>query len=295
MTAVAYEIMESRSGSEGDKRSETRSWIVKGTSDKDVALDALYAEAPDPIPSGRNAGLRILRVTNGKPPFVDEANDDGIWYFDIEYGSDVKVFEIGDTGWSMNFSGDRVKVNQAISTRYRRKETDNGLAAGVVGNGEDHKNAVNVTDASIKGVDIIAGTLDEREDLVISGSEFTDAYVATLKAAIGTTNNGSVTLQKGTFAQGEVLLVGAQARPLTGGKVKMSFAYKINYNETNLDVGGIIIPDKYGWEYLWAEYKVVKGVKRTVMAPEAVYVCQMYRETDYSLFRNPAGTNWGLV
>ena len=58
----------------------------------------------------------------------------------------------------------------------------------------------------------------------------------------------------------------------------IAFSYKVagSPNRANIVIGGITVPAKKGWEYLWVRYADGDDAQRVVKVPIAAYVEKVY-------------------
>ena len=67
--------------------------------------------------------------------------------------------------------------------------------------------------------------------------------------------------------------------------LEISFKFAASPNATGLQVGGIQVPAKEGWQYLWVRYEDEKDevAKKLTRRPVAAYVEQVYPYGDFGL------------
>jgi len=88
-----------------------------------------------------------------------------------------------------------------------------------------------------------------------------------------------------SFAEGEVLFLGASGSPRGDDSWEITLRFAASPNATDIPVGGITVPGKKGWEYLWVQYKDAKdtNAKCIVKKPKRVIVDRVYDAGDFSL------------
>lgn len=136
------------------------------------------------------------------------------------------------------------------------------------------------TDGRSEGVDIVSPRLSMRVTKTFASGDVDTAYIALLAMMSGSTNDAT---WRG-FAVGEVLFVGASARRNNAdGSWTIVFNFQMSPNES-VAIDDIPAVAKAGWHYLWvySEPEEDATAKRITGKPRAVYVEQVYRETDFS-------------
>jgi hypothetical protein len=88
------------------------------------------------------------------------------------------------------------------------------------------------------------------------------------------------------FDAGEVLFLGC-----TGSRRgrhrddlwEITFHFAVSKNRTLLEVGGITVDSKLGWEYLWTAYEAAidTTANMRIKSPKAVYVERVYLLTEF--------------
>jgi len=65
---------------------------------------------------------------------------------------------------------------------------------------------------------------------------------------------------------------------------EVTFKWAASPNKTDIKIGGITVPSKEGWHYLWVRYrdKDDQAAKELVKDPVAAYVEQVYEYSDFS-------------
>jgi hypothetical protein len=134
-------------------------------------------------------------------------------------------------------------------------------------------------DGSPEGVDIVIPQLAWSESYEISISYIDTAFINNLYAYTGKVNSGTF---RG-FPAGTVLFMGA-----SGGKQKdslmaeVTYEFQANPNATNIVVGGITVPAKYGWDYMWLYNVESSNASMRFKKPIFAVVDQMYAAVDFA-------------
>lgn len=182
--------------------------------------------------------------------------------------------EVGDA----EYTAALVAYTEALEAYPAALEAYKGTAA-------DHKNAIGVTAEDVAGCDILVPKMEWSKS--VTRSELSFAYVITLFNLVGKTNDQTFY----GFPPGTLLYLGAE--PTTGQSqladgtefpiwtLSHQFAYE--RHRLNIDIGGILIPQKKGWEYLWVHFGLVPAAGGMTQPPDAVYVDRVYEPGNYEL------------
>lgn len=67
-------------------------------------------------------------------------------------------------------------------------------------------------------------------------------------------------------------------------EAQTTFRFAASKNKTTFTVGGIVVPAKKGWEYMWVMYadRDDDTAKRIVKLPIGVYIEQVYELADFA-------------
>lgn len=161
----------------------------------------------------------------------------------VTYGAPTKPEPNAPT-WSFDTTGGTRKVTQAVA--HIGDYAPAGQTAPNFGG------AIGVTpEGNVEGVEVPAPSGKYSEHWVLLKAFVTDAYLRMLAGMTGTVNavpfRGS--------APGEVMFMGAQARPRDKNWVEIDFTFSLSPNAFNVAAGdGIAIPFKRGWDYVWVRY-----------------------------------------
>ena len=267
MSIAVTERMTSRELSvSGDKRTLKRHFIVDGTHDETDAETALL-NAIEAIYNG------LVRDSYSIDPVnPDTVTETGLWEASATYKSPTYAEpETGDSSFSFDTGGGSQHITQSLSTIGRYAAS---------GTAPDFKGAINVTETSVDGVDIITPVYKFSETHYLADAAVTSGYKGTLFNLTGKVNSGSF---KG-FAGGEVLFEGASGAKRGEDQWEITFKFAASPNRTNISIGEITVPAKKGWEYLWVQYADDEdtAAKALVKKPVAAYVEKVYEEASFA-------------
>ena len=171
---------------------------------------------------------------------------------------------------SFEVSGSQTKMTCSLGTR-------GGWAA----NGASPRNyggLIGVTNDGVEGVDIDTAVSTFCETAYFYPWFLTSSYVAFLTRAYGCVNSSPF---RG-FSVGEVRFLGASGGYRQGDKAaEMTFKFAVSPNAWNIQVGGMTIPFKYGWDYLWVRWADLKKGNVTVKVPIEAYVEKVYQGLNF--------------
>jgi len=144
----------------------------------------------------------------------------------------------------------------------------------------DFKGAIGVTANGVEGVDITVPVYAFTYTYYLAPEAVTQSFRLQIFALTGKVNSGSF---RG-FAAGEVLFLGATGSVRRGEKWEITFRFAASQNRTNINVGGITVPSKKGWEYLWVRYAEQEdtAAQTIVQQPVAAYVERVYDEASFA-------------
>lgn len=261
-------------------QSLTFQFFVCETGDQDEVYDLIRANTP------ATSGTLVRRRIKADKVGPEE------WFVDVEYGTldgdravgtdPVEPTAPGVTdplpnAYTIDTSAQTVHITQAIATRYRRVAAD-GVGAGV-GTGPDEKLAIGVTRERVEGVDVYAPSLQWTR--TVRRRNITLRYMnSALYVLIGKVNEARFY----GFDAGELLYLGCNGTYTNQGYWELTHKFAASPNELNIDVGGgITVPDKKGWEYLWVGYDPDVVVNKVLMVPKVAYVQQVYKTGNFAL------------
>ena len=206
---------------------------------------------------------------------IDLERADGaesLWHGVVKYGRKARK-ETGESEWYFDTSGGQTKVQQSLATigGYARE----GFLA------PDFQGAIGVTESSVEGVEITVPQFSFGETHYLAASVVTLAYARAVATLTGKVNAAPFR----SFYRGEVLFLGASGRRRGEEDWEISFKFTAIPNALGLQVGGIVVPEKEGWHYLWVRYEDEKDEAAKVLTrrPVAAYVEQVYQYGDFGL------------
>lgn len=144
--------------------------------------------------------------------------------------------------WEYQFEVTTADVLVTRSLETIHNVARSGLAAA------NFNRLIGVTREGVEGTSVKIPIASWSETHLFDASFVTDSYRQTMRRLVGKMNQASFRGRD----RGEVLFAGA-----TGGIARGSSKYKINFsfleseNVESLNIDGITIPDKLGWDYLW--------------------------------------------
>jgi len=271
MAITVEEKPDSRESTQGDTKSATLTYIVRGTADDAAARAALAAEAPL-----THDGL-VRQTCAVDPVHIDSDNPAAcVWTGSVEYGQTSGAPpQTGETAFSFDFGGGTQHIVTPAPggsiTGYAPGEEKAPPAHGIGDNGE-----------RCEGVDIMVPVYHFSETHYLSDSVVTPAYKRILFECTGKVNLDAF---RG-FEPGEVLFLGASGskRGAEDWEVPFRFAAKANREEFTVAGGTITIPSCKGWDYLWLRFesKEDDDSKRMYRRAIAAYVAPVYEEFLFS-------------
>jgi hypothetical protein len=275
VAATIAEKAESRSATLGDQNSIELQYSVMGAADEVEALAALAAQAPA-------AWNGLVRKTCRVEPVGDGSS---YWNGTVTYGGATGSKQAGDPQGSKSLSFDTTggtqhitQAKEHISTTYYEGDTP-----------PNFQGAIGVTDDSVEGCDITVPVFSFSVTKYLSKSAMTSTYVGYLFTLTGKTNSAQVSITVNgltlTFAAGELLFLGASGSARGDDSWEVTFRFAASPNATNLSIGGLTVPAKKGWEYMWVQYKDAKdtGANCVLKKPKRVIVDRVYDSGDLSL------------
>lgn len=238
-----YERHKSRDGTMGPDAKGVRNYVIDGTDDESTAQALVNAIVPA---TWGNLYKQTAELSH---------QGGGVWHVAVQYGPRNK--QSGESEWSFSIGTTQIHTTHSLET------VESYIPAG--GTEVDYEQAINVVgkegEIEIEGVDIPSADLTWQETLYLPLAQFTSAYLAILRSAVGKTNASTFRI----FGAQEVLLQGVSGRP-AGDTVALTFQYAASESKSGLTIGTITGIAKKGWEYLWVRTEETDGV------PEAVQV-----------------------
>jgi hypothetical protein len=239
----------------GDSRSLT--YHITGGYDEATILALVEAAAPATYLANFRNTIK-LKHTEG-----------GIWQATVDY-TPRKPPDLGEFEFSFDITTENTRITHSLATRNRYP----------AGTAPDLKGAIGWDGRKLAGCEILV------PKCVINYSYTIDAAVAgdatwqrNLSYAVGKMNSAEY---KG-YSAGELLLFNAKgSESISESTWKIAVSFAVSKNKTGMTIGGITGISKKGWDYLWTKWKPVldAGIKK--IEAEAVYVEQVYEETDFN-------------
>ncbi|MDR1493990.1 MAG: hypothetical protein LBT05_14910 [Planctomycetaceae bacterium] len=171
---------------------------------------------------------------------------------------------------SFEVSGSQTKMTHSLVTRGGWSAT--GYPP------RNYGGLIGVTDDGVEGVDVDTAVSTFSETVYFHPWFLTTAYTTFLTRAYGNVNTAPF---RG-YDVGEVRFLGASGSYKSGDKaVEMTFKFAVSPNAWNLRIGNILVPFKYGWDYLWIRWADMKMGNVTVKVPIEAYVEKVYPGLDF--------------
>ena len=262
----------------------TRSYVVTGTTDEQAVFDHVVANTPVTI---GNLSRNSIKAKFG---------GGGFWTVDVGYGTNDANSAVGETpgtppspespapgvpagldhpldsSYEMETTGQTVHITQALSTTWRATTTGNN-------DGPDEQLAIGLTADKVEGCDIYAGTFTFSR--TVARAHVTMGYInAALYGLVGRTNDDTFY----TFAAGEVLYLGCTGTFTQQNGWSLTHKFACSPNETAVVIGGgITLPTKGGWQFVWVRYAPKRVGNLVLPVPEVAYCQRVYKTGDFSL------------
>lgn len=268
ISGVKYLVKEV-AGMSGDIQSDSESHTL--------VFDAWRADGAEPSLATLYQAVSTLAPSTfaGLPAqSVRYSEDEGTchYIFQVTYNREPAESAIR---WSFDTTGGTIKMTTSKNTtRYApsgRTAPDFQGAIGVKNTGKD---------AEPEGVDIVTPGLKLTATYKFAKNTISFSDVKTWASVTGRTNNAAFY----TFAQGELLFLGATGEVVPGVPNEIQFHFLASSNATGLSVGSISSIAKKGHEYLWVAFEASEdtSAKKLVQRPLGVYIERVYDEGDFS-------------
>ena len=247
----------------GGNNTATLRYIIQGTDDEAVALDALKTTAPTTFDGLLRRSWKVEPVGDGSE----------WWEGSVEYGGASTQKDVGCSSYAFEIGGGTQHITQAKA--HVASYALPGKTA------PDFGGAIGVTHDGVEGCDIDIPVYNFSETHYKAGTFVDGTYKATLFAiGCNPVNNASF---RG-FAAGEVRFLGASGSQRGDESWELTFRFAALPNVTGLVVGDITGIAKKGWEYMWVRYEDAEdsGSKTLVKKPTSVHVEQVYGTSNFS-------------
>lgn len=199
-------------------------------------------------------------------------------YTDPEKQDEDKKQETGEFRFSFDTTGGSQHITQSketISRTARPGVFNEPLEA------PDFKGALVVgRDNQVAGVDITIPALRFSLTYKIPRARLTLEFARMVARSTGKTNDRK---WEG-FERGELLFLGGTGEQSSNGDPELSYSFEASENLVNLDVGGIVVPEKRGHHFLWVAYSEVEDdqAKQLIAQPAGVYIERVYDEFNFA-------------
>ncbi len=250
----------------GDGRSVRRLWGIEGSDNQDDVAAAILAAIPTSIAGLPIQGLPLRWL--GPEHWEAEA----IYSNQKRSGTAARP--------AVNTPIERIRIGGARQQIYRSLSTVASYALPGQTPG-DYGGQINVTDDGVEGVEIASTAYAFDISTVLPAATVTQTYKAVVALLAGTVNNATFN----SWAAGEVLFLGADIQRREDQDYDAVFSFERSPNETNIEVGDIVVPSKEGWDYLWWRRGSVFVDSETPLArrPTEVFIERVYRRGNLSL------------
>lgn len=262
--AQAIELKGRRDG-DGENASGMLRYLVSGATDQTAAKAAVVAIAPTTLD-----GKGLLTVE------AEELGSD-FWQCEAVYGyrRSQKSNLPGYPRYEFSTSGGTQHITQSLETLKAYPSTGevayNFGGALCVGR-----------DGEVGGTDIPAPEMRFSIDETRQATDVTFAYVNLVNSLTATVNNAAFS----GYAAGEVLYLGATGRQINPNKWEIHHEFAVSRNAINIRIGAsIVIPQKYGWDFLWVFYQEREdpSLPAIVTYPVCAYVERVLNYANHNL------------
>lgn len=247
-------------------------YIVTGTTDDMAAIRAAYNYAPP-----KKEGLVKSKAT------IDTRATEDTWKIRVEYTEDeitTASFKDEDRKYTGTFSigGGTQHIETSLATVGEYWDTS------VYPSGSDYPGCIEPDiDGNPRGLDIPSPVFKFAETHVLSSSKVSTAYKRQMAYATRCMNQRTF---RG-FESGEVLFLGVTGYQ-EGGNLNsawnLTFEFAVQQNQSNIKVGNITVPAKFGWDYLWKQIESRTNTEGKVFKKTtAVFVERIYVPIDFSV------------
>lgn len=265
MSAQANVLVEGLRCTVGPNPSAERQYAVTGAETELDAWTAIYGVAEAYIDLYRNGSVLLpLAEISVESVGIDR------WTGNARYAPYANGLDGSpESTYQFSTSGGTMHLTHSLETITRLP----------IGTAPDHKGAIGVTgDGNIEGVDWPVPAFAFSEQHRLSDALVTPAYKLLLMELTGKVN--SVAFRG--WAPGECRFDGATGNKTGTGLWDMTFSFSVMPNGTNIEVGGINVPAKAGWDYLWVQSREAKDATSGRMAqrPIGVYVERLAKRAD---------------
>jgi hypothetical protein len=246
-----------------DDRAE-RHWIVSGTNDDGDARDELLSVAPSSVDGRERDNVEVEEIGHQ------------LWLGIVTYLDPDRTTPDRTTAsqlWSFDTTGAQQRITQNLQTV--------GVFAAPGADPINDEGAIGVDDqGNVAGVDIVTRRFEFTESRI--HLTLSDQEIETIRRLTGTVNADSFE----QWDPGEVLFLGARAQKRAGGSWTVDYTFSVSLNASNLIIGGIVVPFKFGWDYLDVRYRAVEDDKAGGALAQRPYQATVHRVYERTLFAN---------
>ena len=246
-------------------------YVIRITAGKNIAYHArraLEEAIPDRFVIGTTG------ITKYRQPVTVEELADNYWLGTAEYLTPNYVGVVPDT-YSFDTTGGTQHITNSRSTRKYPSTAP------------DYKNAIGVTDKSVKGTDIIVPVFNFVKTKRFDNKDLTQQFLVNIAQITGSVNNAKFL----GFEIGEVLFRGATGsiQQINGhnidGESDINFNFSASPNRDSYSIGDISGIKKNGWEYEWTRYKFDDDEvnHQKIQVPKSVHIEEVYRSASFSI------------
>ena len=264
---------------------ERLGWTLAG--DSGTALYSAYHDTDLDPANAKAAVSAFAPATLGTLPITNvevEERGGGWWFASAKYG------KAGGSGSSPATGMALVRFNTRGGTEHVTQARQHVADFGIGGPGPNFRGAIGVDqDGNVTGADFPTGTFEFEVVRYVPQSKMTSAYLGILYDLSPSVNNATFTVnvngQVMTFAEQEVIFLGATGAQRKEGDWEMSYAFVAAKNRTGLSFGAVTGVSKKGADYLWIRYVRDKDatLKAHIMRPDSAHVERLGELKNFAL------------
>jgi hypothetical protein len=267
MTFSIYEKPRHISSTGGDKPTRTYHFGAKGSISEDYVRNqsALYTSPQISTTSGI---LYRSEISCNQAAY-------SMWDIDVQYSSVDN--QSGTIDWDFDTTGGTIHITHSKQAIARYPTT----TPAADGDAPPTYQAIGLNkDGKIDGTDIIIPVMRFNVTVTHPSGIVSPSFARMIQSVTAKVNS---TPWMG-WAAGEVLFLGGRGSAGLSTESRMSYAFAISKNATNITVGALTIASKKGHELVWIKYKdteeTVAAVTKPSVAPEFAYVERVYDTFD---------------
>lgn len=179
--------------------------------------------------------------------------------------------------YGFDTTGQTIHITQSVGTRHAFMLDGSGALVPA----PDLGGAIGISKDRVEGTDIYAGKLEW--SVTMKFAFLTRRYIRTLRDLTGTVNNA----EWHGWGEQEVLFLGATGQGKDNDLWSVTFRFAVaeyfGAGDPALEFGGnLVLPEKYGWDYVWVQYEDAVDDDLHIQRPKAVYCEQVYRAKDFA-------------